>query len=263
VGIETSAAAASCSCDHPNSARAAFSCLIDTFRIDFPGISVNTFRIECGGYKSVLTGEPAMAQAPLKSDSRAERRYFIGGSDARIIMGDDEAAQLAERHAECAFSRAIKSGSPYLRVYAQAYRGLSHIVAGRLDEAVKDLVDALGFARRRKAGLESEARILADLANAHRLKGEFASAVSVASGAITIATARHARIAECLARIVRAEALRSSRDAGRAAEAMGELNRAEALVQETGAFIYAPLIHAAQKNLAEPTGSPRKFVGAS
>ena len=24
----------------------------------------------------------------------AERRYFIGGSDARIIMGDDEAAQI-------------------------------------------------------------------------------------------------------------------------------------------------------------------------
>ena len=26
--------------------------------------------------------------------SRSPRRYFIGGSDARIIMGDDEAALL-------------------------------------------------------------------------------------------------------------------------------------------------------------------------
>jgi predicted phage-related endonuclease len=35
-----------------------------------------------------------MAQARLKSRSSLERRYFIGGSDARIIMGDDEAALL-------------------------------------------------------------------------------------------------------------------------------------------------------------------------
>jgi predicted phage-related endonuclease len=33
-----------------------------------------------------------MAQASLKSISKAERRYFIGGSDARIIMGSDEVA---------------------------------------------------------------------------------------------------------------------------------------------------------------------------
>jgi predicted phage-related endonuclease len=33
-----------------------------------------------------------MAQAWPKSRSTSERRYFIGGSDARIIMGDDELA---------------------------------------------------------------------------------------------------------------------------------------------------------------------------
>jgi predicted phage-related endonuclease len=35
-----------------------------------------------------------MAQAQPKSSSRLERRYFIGGSDARVIMGQDEAALL-------------------------------------------------------------------------------------------------------------------------------------------------------------------------
>jgi predicted phage-related endonuclease len=35
-----------------------------------------------------------MAQARLKSRSSPERRYFVGGSDARIIMGDDEGALL-------------------------------------------------------------------------------------------------------------------------------------------------------------------------
>src|SRR5579862_5545573 len=35
-----------------------------------------------------------MAQASSKAAHNAERRYFIGGSDARIIMGSDESALL-------------------------------------------------------------------------------------------------------------------------------------------------------------------------
>src|SRR6266705_507653 len=42
---------------------------------------------------SLLTGETAMPQ-PSKLVYNRERRRFIGGSDARIIMGDDEAALL-------------------------------------------------------------------------------------------------------------------------------------------------------------------------
>jgi len=35
-----------------------------------------------------------MAQALPKTRNRLDRRYFIGGSDSRIIMGDDEAALI-------------------------------------------------------------------------------------------------------------------------------------------------------------------------
>src|SRR5215468_617426 len=35
-----------------------------------------------------------MPQSPLKSANGLERRFFIGGSDARIIMGNDEEALL-------------------------------------------------------------------------------------------------------------------------------------------------------------------------
>jgi adenylate cyclase len=184
--------------------------------------------------------------------------------DLAWVNGD---AQLAERHAEQAFSMAVKSGSPYLRVYAQACRGLSNIVAGRLDEASKDFLDVLGFARRRKAGLENEPRILADLANAYRIKGEFASAISTATEAIGIAAARHTRVAECLAHIVLAKALCASAAASEGAEAEQELNRAEALVQETGVVIFTPLIQAARAKLAGTTkqfGSSAniRFVGS-
>ena len=167
-------------------------------------------------------------------------------------------AQLAARHAERAFSMAMKSSTPYpyLRVYAQACRGISHTIAGRLDEGLKDLGDALGFARRQKAGLEAEPRILADLANAYRLEGQFASAVSTATEAITIATARHARVAQCFAHIVRAEALFASPSVGENIEVVQELNQAEELVKETGVVIFAPLIQIARAKLV---GTAKRF----
>jgi hypothetical protein len=43
---------------------------------------------------SVIPGEAAMAQAQSKTQICLERRYFIDGSDARIIMGGEEAGLL-------------------------------------------------------------------------------------------------------------------------------------------------------------------------
>jgi predicted phage-related endonuclease len=41
--------------------------------------------------RAPITGTPSQASTKRRS---SDRRYFIGGSDARIIMGDDEAALL-------------------------------------------------------------------------------------------------------------------------------------------------------------------------
>ena len=138
----------------------------------------------------------------------------------------------------------MKAGNPYLRVYAQALRGLSHIVAGRLTSAVEDLSDALSFARSRKAGLENEPRILADLANAHRLNGDIATALTTVDEAIKVATERHARIPECLARIVRADLLLRSATSDQKAEGRQELETARALMRETGAMLFETFINA-------------------
>jgi class 3 adenylate cyclase/tetratricopeptide (TPR) repeat protein len=144
---------------------------------------------------------------------------------------------LAQEHAERAFSIATKAGNPYLRVYAQALRGVSNTIAGKLDSAVQDLRDALSFARSRKAGLENEPRILADLANAYRLNGDTATALTTVDEAIKVATERHARVPECIARIVRADLHLQSATGDRKAEGMQELERARALMQETGAML--------------------------
>ncbi len=148
---------------------------------------------------------------------------------------------LAREHADRAFAIAIKSGNPYLRVYAQASRGLSHIVSGRLTSAIEDLSEALRFARCRKAGLENEPRILADLANAYRLNGEIQNSFSVVNEAIKVAIDRNARVPECLARIVHAQLLLSGTSDQKIAGGQ-ELERAQALMRETGAMIFKAMI---------------------
>jgi class 3 adenylate cyclase/tetratricopeptide (TPR) repeat protein len=150
---------------------------------------------------------------------------------------------LAQEHAARAFAIAVKSGNPYLRVYAQACRGLSHIVAGRYGSAIEDLSDALDFARSRKAGLENEPRILADLANAYRLNGDIATAIATVSEAIEVAIQRHARVPECLARIVRANLLLRSTTSDEKAEGRRELERANVLMLDTGAMLFETFIN--------------------
>jgi adenylate cyclase len=164
---------------------------------------------------------------------------------------------LAQTHAERAFSLAVQRGNPYLRVYAQACRGLAHTIAGQLGPAIDDLSGALRFARSRKAGLENEARILADLANAYRLNGDAVTALTTVDEAIKVATARHARVPECLGRVVRAEILSNSKVDDHRVAAAEERNRAETLMQETGAFIFENFIKGTAA--AAKTAMPRQI----
>jgi tetratricopeptide (TPR) repeat protein len=150
---------------------------------------------------------------------------------------------LAQTHADRAFSLAVKSGNPYLRVYAQACHGLSHIVAGRYTSAIEDLSAALSFARSRKAGLENEPRILADLANAYRLNGDSATALRTVDEAIKVASERHARVPECLARIVRAKLLLQSTTGDEKIDGDQEMDRAKTLMGETGAVLFEAFVN--------------------
>ena len=149
---------------------------------------------------------------------------------------------LAQEHADRAFALAVKSGNPYLRVYAQACRGFSHIVTGKLTSAIEDLSVALAFARSRRTGLENEPRILADLANAYRLNGDSAAALVTVDQAIALAVERRARVPECLARAVRASLLMRSTNGDQKAEGIQELERANGLMQETGAMLFEKFV---------------------
>jgi adenylate cyclase len=130
-----------------------------------------------------------------------------------------------------------------MQVYGRACRGVAHIVARRLTSAIQDLSDALSFARLRKAGLEAEPRILADLANAYRLNGDVSTALTTADEAIAVAIERHARIPECLARVTRADLLLRSSGEHRETEGKLEIARSKALMQTTGAVLFNRFIN--------------------
>jgi adenylate cyclase len=170
-----------------------------------------------------------------------------------LARGTNDRA-LAEHHAERAMRMAIESDSPYERVSAMTCRGISYMSSGRFEAAADQLEKALAFARMKRAGLESEARILAELADAYRLKGDFDRAGRTAVEAIAVASARAARIPECLARIVQADVLWQAGDTERARL---ELSKVRDLMQQTGALIYQPLVQdLAEKIEPGPGHSP-------
>jgi class 3 adenylate cyclase len=168
--------------------------------------------------------------------------------------------RLAELHSERAVSMALRSGSPYLQAYATASRGMAHVVAGRPAAAIEDLTAAIDGARRRKAGLEYEPRMLAELANAYRLNGDLDDALRVANEAVEAASGRNIRVVECLARIVRARTLLAS---GSDAGLDGELERIRALIEESGAKAYQPLLRELEGDLSSAGPNPRQSADAS
>ena len=151
-----------------------------------------------------------------------------------MASAQDDAA-LAARHAERALVMAEESGSPYIRVSALACLGVSHLMSGRFAEAAHELEKAIAFARSRNAGLESEARLLTDLATAYRLTGDLERAERTVTEALEVASARSARVSQCLARLVHAEIALQAADPDRAEL---ELRNAQALMEQTGARIH-------------------------
>ncbi|HYM31663.1 MAG TPA: adenylate/guanylate cyclase domain-containing protein [Candidatus Cybelea sp.] len=176
--------------------------------------------------------------------------------DLAWFSGD---AVLAGKHVARAKSLAEKSGSPYLEVYAAAYGGLAEGIAGNYAQAVADIGAALAMARQRNAGLENEARMLADLAEMQRLGGDLTGAMATAEEALRVAELRHARLPECQTRLCLA-AIMAATDGPPAAAAMAhQLDVAQSLVTTTGAVVFQPRIDAIRKQLRD---AQRKLRGS-
>jgi adenylate cyclase len=103
-------------------------------------------------------------------------------------------AETAAMHSRIAAELAEKSGTPYLLVYSRFYSGLAEMLGGAYSQATQTLSSALEYARRRQAGLEIEARLLADLAHVQLKAGLAERARSTAEQAAVVARRRGARI---------------------------------------------------------------------
>ena len=120
-------------------------------------------------------------------------RLLAHATQIDIAWGKGDAAG-ASHHSEAVTVLAKKSGNPYLLVYGGGYAGLAQSLRGEHEAAARTLTETLAYARRRHAGLENEARLLADLAHALMCAGHLERAATVADEAAAVARRRGAKV---------------------------------------------------------------------
>jgi class 3 adenylate cyclase/tetratricopeptide (TPR) repeat protein len=155
-------------------------------------------------------------------------------------------ALAATRHANQMARIATQAANPYWLALASFCQGLAASTGGDFAEANGFFQQALDASRRGKAGLEFEARMLAFQADNFMRAGDAGRAGEVAAEAIGVARRKADRLAECHASVVAAEACLTRPGSQRAVEARALLSRASALIDETGAKAYEPMIRRMQ-----------------
>jgi adenylate cyclase len=120
-------------------------------------------------------------------------RLLAHATLADIAWGEGDAAD-ASYHSEAVMDLAEKSGNPYLLVYARGYAAIAQNLRGDHEAAVQTLTETLAYARRRQAGLENEARLLADLAHALIAAGHSERAAAAVEEAAAVARRRGAKV---------------------------------------------------------------------
>jgi adenylate cyclase len=159
----------------------------------------------------------------------AARIAFLAGDGPSGLDQAGEARRMAE-----------ESGNPFLAALALQAMGIAQQAEGRPGEAVVTLTRARDEVRFRRTGLDEEASILTHLARAHLGAGDTTTARRCADDAVDVARRQGARVLECLALVTRAHVLRVAGAPDPVVH--DDLVAALALVQETGAVTYEPLI---------------------
>jgi hypothetical protein len=151
-------------------------------------------------------------------------------------------ALAAARHADQLARFATQVAIPYWLVIASLCQGLATSTVGDFTEADGFFQQALDASRRGKAGLEFEARMLAFQADNLMRAGDPGRAAEVAAEAIAVAVRKADRLAECHASVVAASTCLTRRGSQGAEDAHSLLKRADALLNETGAKAYEPIM---------------------
>ncbi len=157
------------------------------------------------------------------------------------------AAGTALWHADELAALAYQTGTPYLGPLTSMGRGLAALVARDFTGAADFFSEGVTTARRTRTGMEYEARLLAHLAQAYDLGGDFDRAALVAAESISLARRRSARLAELLAHCAAAHSNFCLATASLRSEGENHLDRARELLRVTGAAAYRPWIFRAEE----------------
>ncbi len=120
-------------------------------------------------------------------------RMLAHGTVIDIAWGANDVV-LATEHSELNHRLGEKSGNPYLMVYGRSFLGLAQAMRGEFSPAAVTIGDTLRFARQHHAGLENEARMLADLAWVQLRAGLDERARDTAEEAAAVARRRGAKV---------------------------------------------------------------------
>jgi adenylate cyclase len=189
-----------------------------------------------------------------EADERLARLFQVDPANAELLhqgVPHHYAVELAwfrndtlaaARHAGQLARLATLAAIPYWLVIASLCQGLATSMAGDFTEADGFFQKALDASRRGRAGLEFEPRMLASQADNLMRAGDPVRAATVAAEAIAVALRKADRLAECHASVVAASACLMRSGSQGVEEAHRLLKRADALLEETGAKAYEPII---------------------
>ena len=163
------------------------------------------------------------------------------------VRGDAEAALS---HARETLRIAERLGSPFFRAGAYLAFGQAHILGAEWTAAREALERGLAIARTGGAYVEAEPLALAWLAAAHLGVNRTAEARAAAEEALEVARRRRTKPAECIAYIGWARVLLRTEGVRSRAAIEAALDRALALVEETGAMNNEPFIRVQRARLA-------------
>jgi adenylate cyclase len=171
----------------------------------------------------------------------------LGYVDLAWLSGD---ADLALRHATRVSQLAERHGTPYLKVFAYACMAIARGLSGDTQSAVHDFEEGLNFMHAARAALDYEPDMMASLAECQAQAGHYGEAFLTAERVIGLSRDRATRLPECRALIVAGDALIEQFGDERCQEAISFFERAEALIQITGATVLEPRLRAWQDKLA-------------
>jgi class 3 adenylate cyclase/tetratricopeptide (TPR) repeat protein len=182
--------------------------------------------------RACLAGVLAMDEALVAPTVRYISHF--GLSEIGCLEGDPAEAG---RHALLLSGMAARHRMPYLRAWAYDCEASYRLSIDEPAEAARLYTEGLDLVRRSHVAMEIEADMLAGLAESRRGMGAVSQALSTALAAGQLARRRNSRLAEGRACITQAAAWLDQQGAEGADRAATLLDRAEALIAQTGGII--------------------------